>query len=224
METKQSVTTQALSISNEDAWKYIECMEEIKRRTIAVWMIIDRKVTTSFQATNIEFVCLQIRKILELIALASISANKEEYSKQHANFFKHWKAKKILESVGRINPFFYPIPQRQIIDPQSGEVKEVQLISEGFLTKEDFSVVYDSCSQALHASNPYGAPIQYSFFEKQIPQWMQKIKTLLNHHQVQLINKNNKRQALWVIMNAEEDGKAKGWIFQKIEPEIFMKE
>lgn len=187
-------------------------MEEIKNRTAAVWAIIDKTHTTPFRATNIEFACLQIRKILELIALASLSAKKEEYAKQHANFFKHWKAKSILEAVGKVNPNFYPIPSEQVGD-QNRKVRQVRIITEGFLTKDDFATVYDTCSQTLHASNPYNKPNDYAFLEKEIPRWMQKIKTLLNHHIVHLINK---KQSLWVIMRGEDE-KAHGTIFEKLD-------
>jgi len=191
-------------------------MEEIKLRTTAAASMLRKEVTTSFQATNIEFICLQIRKILELIALASITANKEEYAKQYENFFKHWKAKVILESVEKVNPRFYPSPLQQIGD-QRLTFREVQPVSEGFLTKADFASAYDACSQALHASNPYGEAIDYAFLEKEIPGWIQKIKTLLNHHMVQLIDK---KQSLWVIMHAEHDGRVHGFIFKKISNSI----
>lgn len=206
-----------IPISNEDATKYIQCMEEIKRRTSAISSIMRRRHTTHYQATNIEFICLQIRKILELIALASLSANKEEYAKQHANFFKHWQAKRILESIEKMNPFFYPIPQRDTGALTRG-MRTVELITEGYLTKAEFADAYDLCSRALHADNPYNATINYHWFEKQIPEWMEKIKTLLNHHQVHLVSKDNKLRALWVIMRSEDES-ARGWIFEKLDPE-----
>jgi hypothetical protein len=203
-----------LSISNEDIAKYVACMEEIKLRTTAAASMLRKEVTTSFPATNIEFICLQIRKILELIALASVSANKEEYAKQYGNFFKHWKAKAILESVEKVNPQFYPYPLKQKGD-QSQNIREVEPVSKRFLTRVDFESAYDACCQALHASNPYGAAINYAFLEKEIPDWIQKIKTLLNHHMVQLFNK---KQSLWVIMHATSDGRVHAGIMLKIGP------
>jgi hypothetical protein len=216
MNPEQKISDMESSISNEDITKYVNCMEEIKLRTTAAASMLRKEVTTSFQATNIEFVCLQIRKILELIALASISANKEEYSKQYENFFKHWKAKAILESVEKVNPHFYPSPLKQVGD-QTKKIREVLPISDGFLTRADFVAAYDACSNAIHASNPYAVPIDYAFLEKEIPRWIQKIKTLLNHHMVQLINK---KQSLWVIMHAEHDGRVHGFIFQKMSDSI----
>jgi hypothetical protein len=214
MNSEQKISDFESSIKDGDSAKYVACMEEIKLRTTAIASILRKEATTSFQATNIEFVCLQIRKILELIALASITANKEEYSKQHANFFRHWKAKKILESVEKVNPQFYPNPLKQKPGGDLGQnVREDEPISDGFLTKDDFSSAYDACCKALHASNPYDTAIDYAFLEKEIPSWIQKIKTLLNFHMVQLVDK---KQSLWVIMHANTDGKVHAGIMLKI--------
>jgi hypothetical protein len=218
IESKEANWNPATSISDEDAWKYVQCMEEIKRRYLAISCIMRRRHTTPYRATNIEFICLQIRKILELIALASLAANKEEYSKQHANFFKHWQAKRILESIKKINPFFYPTPQKDTGILTKG-VRTVELITEGYLTKTEFAEVYDLCSRALHADNPYNAIINYKCFEKQIPVWLERIRTLLNHHQVHLVSKDGKKRALWVIMRGEDE-KVHGTIFEKISDTI----
>ena len=214
MESKDTSWNSELSISDDDSARYIQCMEEIKNRLVAAWSMFGNNThTTPFRATNIEFACLQIRKILELIALASLSANKEEYSKQHANFFKHWRAKAILEAVEKVNPNFYPTPTEEVGDPY-GEMRDVKMLAEGFLTKEDFSMVYDLCSQTLHASNPYGEKTDYSFLEKEIPVWLEKIKKLVNTHMVIL---HNKRESLWIILRSQEDGTVRGSIFKKIE-------
>jgi hypothetical protein len=216
MESKETPWNPELSISTEDSSRYVQCMEEIKNRLTAAWAIFGNKThSTPFRATNVEFACLQIRKILELIALASLSANKEEYSKQHANFFKHWKAKAILEAVEKVNPDFYPIPIREPGDSDpNGKVREFKMRTEGFLPKDDFSTIYDICSQTLHASNPYGAKIDYAYLEREIPGWLEKIKALLNDHMVLLINK---KESLMVIMRNKEDGKARGTIMKKID-------
>jgi hypothetical protein len=72
---------------------YCDVMQEIKRRTHVVWSFLKGQSTTSFKATTIESSCLQVRKILELIALGSIVANKKEYAKQNDKFEKHWNAR-----------------------------------------------------------------------------------------------------------------------------------
>lgn len=51
---------------------YVSIMEEIKRRTNVVHSLLSQKITLVYPATQIEIMALQIRMILELIALASL--------------------------------------------------------------------------------------------------------------------------------------------------------
>jgi hypothetical protein len=96
--------------------KYCNCMEEIKRRVEVINTIIQKRYTTPFQATNIELICLQIRSILELIALGSLVTDEDEYKKQSRRLAKdEWNAKVILNEIEKINPKFYPEPVRQVI-------------------------------------------------------------------------------------------------------------
>jgi hypothetical protein len=202
------------SMITEDIDKYCKSMEEVKRRTIAIKTILNKNHTTAYRATNIEFVCLQIRKILELIALGSIVANKDEYARQHEKFAKHWHATRILDDVEELNPQFYPIPVRQVFDPKAKKVIGTVDISEGYLTREDFVNVYDRCSEILHAANPFGDGIDYAPIEQSIPIWLSKIKTLLDHHQIQLLNE---KEQLWVLMEAKSDKKVHAYIFERID-------
>ena len=73
---------------------YCDQMEEIKKRTEVVTCFINRICDAKYDVPTAECIALQLRKILELIALASLVANKEEYARQHANFASHWQAKK----------------------------------------------------------------------------------------------------------------------------------
>lgn len=189
-------------------------MDQVKQRTHAVETVLAAIHSTAYPATNIEFMCLQIRKILELIALGSLVANKEEYAQQHAKFSEHWRAKAILDSIEKINPNFYPSPGRQIIEPSTRKVIEVVALEKGFLTRQEFPDVYDQCSKAIHAANPFGTAIDYKALESSIPVWMKKIKKLLNHHQIQLLNE---MQMLWVLMQAREDNRVHAWIFQRLD-------
>ncbi len=122
----------------EDMDKYCRCMDEVKRRITAITNILDKSHTTLYQATNIEFICLQFRKILELIALGSMVANKDEYARQHEKFAKHWHATRILEDIEEINPKFYPVPKKQVIDPDTGKVSMLVDIPDRYLTRDDF--------------------------------------------------------------------------------------
>lgn len=196
-----------------DTQKYISCMEEIKLRQLSIQDIINKTRTTTFEMTNIEFICLQFRKILELIAMASLVTNKDQYKTAYKKFYEHWNAKRILISIEKINPNFYPVPTRQIVE--NGKVVQTVPISTGYLTKKDFVQIYNECSQLIHSKNPYEKKkTDLEQLTKKFIEWDKKIIKLLNHHQVQLINKKSQ---LWVLMNEETDGKVHVYEMQKIE-------
>jgi len=190
-------------MNEKDMDKYGKCMAEIKLRVEAVNAILQKRCTTISQATNIEFMCLQIRKILELIALGSLVTDEKEYEKQIKRLAKNrWRAKFVLDEIEKINPRFYPKPGEQVIDQQTGKVKKIIDITEEYLTREEFPVVYDQCSGVIH-SHPFKMGFECKSLESEIRIWITKIITLLNHHQIQLLNE---KQQLWVVMHTAPDG------------------
>src|SRR6266851_327306 len=136
---------------------YCGCMEEIKLRVDVVRLFLGGQLST-YLPPLVESVCLQIRKILELIALASLVAVKDEYSRQYQKFAQHWHAGRILRDIEKINPSFYPIPTRQVLDPINGKPFRVENVKEGYLTRNEFVTVYETCAEMLHAKNPFGPP------------------------------------------------------------------
>ncbi len=64
-------------------------MEEVKRRTLVISRLLNKELTTGYRMTDIETIYLQLRKVLELIALGSLVANVDEYSRQEKKFAQH---------------------------------------------------------------------------------------------------------------------------------------
>lgn len=189
-------------------------MEEIKKRTEVIRGFLDGRCNTLYKQTTAESICLQVRKILELIALASLVANKDEYAKIRRNFHKDWHGKRILKSVEEINADFYPKPTKQVLDSSGEKVIETKEVKFGYLTRRDFENIYDRCGGFLHAQNPFSSPKDIDNFIKVIPTWMEKIMTLLNHHQAQLVQEDLQ---LWVLMSSKTDGKVQVTLFQRVE-------
>ena len=193
------------TIPADIATKYTDCMEEIKKRTEVVHGFLRRELHAKYLQTTVESMCLQIRKILELIALASLVANKAEYEKQRKNFHHDWNGKRILKTLDKANPQFYPAPSEHVISPETDKVVETIPITSGYLSRTDYEALYDECNKILHASNPFsGEQQEIQAFLDKTPEWMKKIMVLLNHHQIQLIDE---RVQLWVIMQGKSDGK-----------------
>ena len=194
--------------------KYADCMEEIKKRSEVIRGFLNGKCHTVYLQTTVECICLQVRKILELIALASLVANKEEYEKVRRGFAADWHAKRIMSTLEKINPHFYPVPTKQVLDVSGVKVVKTELITSDFLTKDDFQEVYDMCSNLLHAENPFSIQNKADDVLKRLPSWLEKIRVLLNHHQIQLADED---QQLWVLMQSKTDGNVQVTQFQRIE-------
>jgi len=192
--------------------KYTACMEQIKLRMESILFILKKERSTGYKYTDTEFICLQFRKILELIALANLVSNKEQYAIMNKNFANHYHAKHILRDIEKVNPNYYPIPTRQIIDKKTKKVKETVNIEEGYLTKEEFVTIYDECSELMHAENPFASPKQLDILSSKFQSWYNKILILLNHHQLQLVDLNLQ---IWVIMNTD-NGRVSTNLFERL--------
>jgi len=179
-------------------------MEEIKRRITVIQLFLTKKCTTSYAETNFETMCLQIRKILELIALGSLVANKNEFTKFNDKFEKLWNAREILRDIKKVNPDFYPKPvnETKSEDPQIGF--HLDKVISGYLTEKKFLKIYEKCGGIMHAANPFKNKFDYNYYKINIPFWVTEITTLLNIHLITLVNS---REIYIVKMNVKTDGK-----------------
>lgn len=180
------------------AQKYKECMKEAKRRIEVVDQVISRKITTGILITDVELMCIQIRKILELIALSSVAANQVEYQKVSNNLAKLWNAKDIVKSLDPINPKHYPEPI--ILQGWNGDPNHTrtQPVNNGYLTRDELFDIYSRCGGLLHAQNPFGKNKDFVQASKVIPIWLKKIGTLLDKHIVNLVDSD---AMIMVILN-----------------------
>jgi len=171
-----------------DINSYMNSMWEMQKRVNVVEALINDKVSFSYLAPKIESTVLQIRKILELIALSSLAANKELFEINKKKFEDKWRVAKILKSIESINPGFYPTP---IIEEKTKDEKvKAALIAreDGYLTKSELVSIHGRCGNILHASNPYGTQPDYNYFQEKIPIWMDKIMHLIILHKIQLLD------------------------------------
>jgi hypothetical protein len=140
-------------------------------------------------------VFLHFRKALEEIAFSSLAANREKYSAARAGFATEWRARRMLKEVAKVNPEFWPIP---ITGPQetSPGHKHFGRVKDGFLTREEFVVLYDAASVvALHTRNPYAPAEEAVDLKYPIDGWSARIKALLALHCVKLVDVHG----LWMV-------------------------
>lgn len=172
----------------EEAQKYCDLMQESKHRTKVIGLLLQGKINTGFLPINVESLYLQFRKTLELIAFGSLIANREKYSEARAEYASDWNAKRVLKLVERLNPMFYPEPINQV--PVTGEKYKTELkpITEGFLSRSEFEILYDRCGGVLHSENPYGDTYKYDELWAEGLGWAIKIRNLLNCHKIHLVD------------------------------------
>src|SRR2546427_9191534 len=182
----------------DDPSRYLRCMEEVRDRLSLVKSVTSRKLSTGREFADAEFVFLQLRKVLELIAFASLTANKEQYSAAHAKFATHWNAKRMLADLEKVNPDFYPTPSAPPV-VQPDKTKHVPAIAGGFLTKDDFVLLYDKCGEILHARNPFtDKPLTVNVLYP-VTEWVSRIRTLLDLHLMHLHGGNK-----WIVQVPKE--------------------
>ena len=195
---------------------YLRNMQIIKWRLKAVLDIRTGKTKTTYKMTNIEFCVLQIRKILELIALSALISDRDVYETHLKSIGSMWNARLILSDIERIHPNFYPHPI--LIDPND-KSKWID-VTEEFLTEEKFIRIYERCGKFLH-ENPLkmtNADIdnEYSLVWKEIGEWGRLIRNLLNTHTIRLYNQ---KDLFYIAMNAE-DQPPYGNIFTQISDSV----
>jgi hypothetical protein len=169
-----------------DTELYLKGMWEVRDRINLISSVVARQVAVGREDFAAELIFLQFRKVLELIAFASLTANRAKYSAAHGRFAEHWRAKEMLKELAKINPDFYPMP---IGSPvlQNG-VKHCPAVTDGFLTKDDFEVLYGHAGDILHARNPFTIKPLTVNIGYSVPQWVSRIQTLLGLHVMHLVD------------------------------------
>jgi hypothetical protein len=115
----------------------------------------------SLDLPTLDAAVLQLRKALELIAIAAIAPDKKAYEEFRAaadkdpDFTKDYHAAKIFAALSRVNADFYPRPLLTPTRQPNGTWHFENKVS-GVLTKKQFERCYDRLGKYLHAHNPWG--------------------------------------------------------------------
>jgi len=192
---------------------YCNCMEDVKRRIAVIQAVVGGASPLGREDFDGELVCLHLRKVLEQIAFASLSAHKDAYAQAHVDFALHWNAKRLLKKLEKVHPNFYPRPVK-VEGPDTRGVKHLVDLTDGFLTRDDFEFLYDKASEALHVWNPFKASRQVVNFERSIAEWTTRICSLLNEHWIRLYGSED----VWFVQMVQpEDGKVHAYYSQAMQ-------
>jgi hypothetical protein len=159
-----------------DAVSRLESVEEFMR------LYSDNSKTSYLEAA-----ILQLRKALEVIAIAAIAPDKNQYEafrKSHTqdpDFTKDYHAAKIFDPLSRVNPDFYPLPLLPAAQQPDGSwhfgKKET-----GLLSKKQFERTYDRLGKYLHATNPWGTDKNLQNLVADIPTIVGNARGLIHLH------------------------------------------
>jgi hypothetical protein len=75
--------------TDPDILKYCGLMKEVKLRMAVVDYFISGKGSALYQPPTLESACLQLRKILELVAFGSLVANADAYTSVYSALHKN---------------------------------------------------------------------------------------------------------------------------------------
>jgi hypothetical protein len=172
-------------------------MKGIRRRvTYVKWLMNDKPLGDEdfgkLLRTELNFV--QFRKILELIAFSTLTANKEKYAEAYKNFSTHWKAVKMLEAVEKLNPDFYPRPLNGPTKQPNG-TWHFSTPEGGYLTRDEFVELYDACGGVLHVRNPFAGREHTIDLPYNPNQYADRIRGLLKQHLVQMVD----GKTVWLV-------------------------
>jgi hypothetical protein len=167
---------------------YCDCMSEIRDR-MAVIRINVEAVQTAKKETfhQIEMIFIQFRKILELMAFSSLTANRAKYVAVRRAMADEWNATALIKSIERIHPEFWPEALEAPVVQADG-TKFFGRPTNGFLTKDGFVRLYGICGEVLHAQNPFSKKDTAIKIGKPIDEWTNQIRMLLRWHLVKLID------------------------------------
>jgi hypothetical protein len=191
---------------------YTKCMEEIKRRQVAIDEILDGKKTTSFKYTNVEFVALQFRKIFELVILATLASHQHLFEGLVRKLAKEWQVTKVIAIVRKKNPAFYPEPVYRVPSVTPGVNDEWKPVVSDFLKLEELVDAHGRIGGLMHANNPYHEERLLNQIEDQFPIWREKLIHLLNNH---LVKFPDDETVLYVGMQSVETGAVHTALFKK---------
>jgi hypothetical protein len=115
----------------------------------------------------------------------------------------------LLAKLEKLHPEFYPKPA-QIIGPDEQGVKKLVPVDSGFVNKDDFVFLYNTCSEVLHEWNPYRREPRVVHFGHPLAEWVARVRRLLDVHWIRLVGTGD----VWVVLFNAPNGLVQGWFLK----------
>ncbi|WP_227242371.1 hypothetical protein [Paraburkholderia caribensis] len=184
-------------------------MEEIKVRGESVHAAVDGEFSMPPTLVR-EFCFLQIRMIIELIALGCLVVHGDIPATQSAKLMSAYSANEIIKALEKLHADFYPQPIKRTTTPRYDGRRQhhMEAVTDPHLDKGQLLKVYALCGDSLHRGNmkklmKEGKEIPSDLSE--VVSIMEKLKILLNEHVISLLDPNVK--FVCQMANADDNNK-----------------
>ena len=168
-----------------DAHPYVGLMQEVRERVEFISQLLDGDDLSD--QVRLESVCLQIRKLLELVMFSSLVANQDLWERSQKDLKSSQNIAMKFRELERLNSNFYPTP----VDLNQWTGREPAPRTGDFLNKNDFQKFYGMLGNILHADNPLGKPTDYGDFIDLAPGLIESIQNLMECHKVHFYDHPN---------------------------------
>jgi hypothetical protein len=180
---------------------YVLLIGESVSRLDAASEFLDEHAANA-QIPRLEAAILQVRKALELVALAAIAPDKKAYAAFRAtaekdpDYTRDYHAAKIFAALSRVNADFYPKPLAPA-ERQSDGTWHYGDRQSPFLSKKKFERSYDRLGKHLHAHNPWSGSKNLLNLGGDLPRMIEETRALLELH-ARFI-RTPEFQGVWVV-------------------------
>ena len=199
---------------NERFTIYCDKMQDMVFRLQVVEALLKDEIHLIYGQPKVECVYLQFRLVLELIATASLIVNDKANARLLDDVRRKWHSGDILGAVELINPHFhYPRPLKEAAEFQGGDLvclmegRLVYLRDMGgdYLTRENFTTLYNQCGSILHTPNPLDGKANSRDHEDDrkllvlADKWRKRIIKLLKSHEFRFGDDEDKFYLCYLI-------------------------
>ena len=193
-----------------DTQKYRRIMQTIKGRKEHIdWTANSAESMGKVSTFMVESICLQLRMMIEDIAVACVVANADEMPELARRLRGEYRPKHILGGLEKLNPECYPTPIEENVQGSYGRFRDTHNRPESdWLTKEEAVLAYGRLNDILHRNlKAYeGEPVDMLDLYQKCLYLEYKIRNLLSHHHITSLTEDKMYRVLMSATGRDEDG------------------
>lgn len=152
-------------------------MQKIEEVVVEVPELGSQKIPKSI-LFEFEFVCLQLRKVLESIVQCSMISIGSDYQRAHQDFLKHSRATNIVKNLDKLHRRWFP--EFVYVNHNDAGVRYLSAGGSAF-NKKRWVDLYNVTSEVIHVQNGFSSIAKLNL-EFTIPEFASKIKRHLSNH------------------------------------------